>query len=157
MNATSPDSRTSGATDGRPPQVVFVCRANGGRSVASRLLTEHYGQGRIIAVSGGTEPGETIHPEVARVLEDLGLDTSRETPELITVETVAASDVAITMGCGDNCPWSPTTRMVDWPLEDPKAQDDATVRRIIADIDARVRDLVVELVPDIELPPSVLD
>lgn len=156
MNTASPDSGTLGTT-GPTPQVVFVCRANGGRSVASRLLTEHYGQGRIVAVSGGTEPGETIHPEVARVLEDLGLDTSRETPELITVETVAASDVAITMGCGDNCPWSPTTRMVDWPLEDPRAQDDATVRRIIADIDTRVRDLVVELVPDIDLPPSVLD
>ncbi len=140
----------------RVPQVVFVCRANGGRSVASRLLTEHYGQGRVVAVSGGTEPGEHIHPEVARVLEDLGLDTSRETPERITVETVAASDVAVTMGCGDNCPWSPTTRMVDWPLEDPKGMDDAGVRRVVADIDARVRALVVELVPDLELAPSVL-
>ena len=138
------------------PQVVFVCRANGGRSVAARLLTEHYGQGRLVAVSGGTEPGEHIHPEVAQVLEELGLDTSREVPELITAETVAASDVAITMGCGDRCPWSPTTRMVDWPLADPKGQDDATVRGVVADIDARVRDLVRELVPDLELPPSVL-
>ena len=140
-----------------PPQVVFVCRANSGRSVAARLLTEHYGQGRVVAVSGGTEPGEHVHPEVARVLEGLGLDTSREVPELITVETVAASDVAITMGCGDRCPWSPSTRMVDWPLADPKGQDEATVRGVVADIDARVRDLVLELVPDLELPPSVLD
>jgi arsenate reductase len=150
------ESVSKGSSDGRVPQVVFVCRANGGRSVASRLLTEHYARGRVVAVSGGTEPGEHIHPEVAKVLEDLGLDTSRETPELITVETVAASDVAITMGCGDNCPWSPTTRMVDWPLDDPKGQDDATVRRIIADIDTRVRALLVELVPGIELPPSVV-
>lgn len=147
---------TERTSDGHVPQVVFVCRANGGRSVASRLLTEHYARGRVIAVSGGTEPGEHIHPEVAKVLEELGLDTSRETPELITVETVAASDVAITMGCGDNCPWSPTTRMVDWPLDDPKGQDDATVRRIIADIDTRVRALLVELVPDLRLPPSVV-
>jgi len=139
------------------PQVVFVCRANGGRSVASRLLTEHYAQGRVRAVSGGTEPGEHVHPEVAAVLERLGLDTSREIPERITVETVAASDVAVTMGCGDECPWSPTTRMLDWPLDDPKGQDDATVRRIVADIDARVRALVAELAPGHELPPSVLD
>ncbi|MXG91517.1 arsenate-mycothiol transferase ArsC [Nocardioides flavescens] len=139
------------------PQVVFVCRANGGRSVASRLLTEHYAQGRVRALSGGTEPGEHIHPEVAAVLEQLGLDTSRETPQLITVETVAASDVAITMGCGDACPWSPSTRMLDWPLDDPKGQDDATVRRIVADIDARVRALVAELVPGHELPPSVIE
>lgn len=143
-------------SDTHIPQVVFVCRANGGRSVASRLLTEHYAQGRVVAISGGTEPGEHIHTEVATVLEQLGLDTSRETPDRITVEMVAASDVAITMGCGDNCPWSPTTRMLDWPLDDPKGQDDASVRRIVADIDARVRDLLVELVPDIELPPSVL-
>jgi protein-tyrosine-phosphatase len=121
------------------------------------VLAEHYGQGRLRAVSGGTEPGEHIHPEVARVLEDLGLDTSRETPGLITADTVKASDVAVTMGCGDACPFSPDTRMLDWPLEDPKGRDDAAVRRIVADIDARVRDLVVALVPDLDLPPSVLE
>ena len=121
------------------------------------LLTEHYANGSVIAVSAGTAPGEHIHPEVARVLEDLGLDTSRETPERVTTEMVEASDVAITMGCGDDCPWSPTTEFSDWPLEDPKGQDDATVRRVVADIDTRVRDLLVELVPGVELPPSVVD
>ena len=138
------------------PQVVYVCRANGGRSAISRLLTEHYAQGRMVALSAGTEPGEHIHPEVARALESLGLDTSRETPKRVTTEMVAASDIAITMGCGDNCPWAPDTEFRDWPLEDPKGQDDATVRRIMTDIDTRVRDLVVELVPDIELSPSVV-
>ena len=123
----------------------------------SRLLTEHYADGRVIAQSAGTEPGEHIHPEVARALEGLGLDTSRETPKRVTTEMVAASDIAITMGCGDNCPWSPNTEFRDWPLDDPKGQDDATVRRIMGDIDTRVRDLLVELVPDIELPPSVLN
>ena len=139
------------------PSVVYVCRANGGRSAISRLLTEHYAGGRVIAQSAGTEPGEHIHPEVARALEGLGLDTSRETPKRVTTEMVAASDIAITMGCGDNCPWSPTTEFRDWPLDDPKGQDDATVRRIMGDIDNRVRDLLVEVVPGIELPPSVLD
>lgn len=138
------------------PTVVFACRANGGRSVASRLLTEHYAQGRVVAISAGTEPGEHIHPEVARVLEDLGLDTSREQPKLLTPEMIAASDLAITQGCGENCPYVPGATYRDWPLDDPKGKDDATVRRIIGDIDQRVRALVSELVPGLELGPSVV-
>jgi arsenate reductase len=146
-----PDSAASATV----PTVVFACRANGGRSVASRLLTEHYARGRIVALSAGTEPGEHIHPEVARVLESLGLDTSQERPTLLTAEMIAASDLAVTQGCGENCPFVPGARYRDWPLEDPKGQDETAVRRIIADIDARVRDLVVELVPDLDLAPSV--
>lgn len=145
-------------TDSRAdvPRVVFACRANGGRSVASRLLTEHYAQGRVIALSAGTEPGEHIHPEVARVLESFDLDTSAERPTLLTAEMIAASDLTITQGCGENCPYVPGARYRDWPLEDPKGQSEETVRRVVADIDARVRELLVELVPGIELPPSVL-
>lgn len=139
------------------PQVVFACRKNGGRSVISRLLTEHYAGDAVVALSAGTEPGDHIHPEVARVLEELGLDTSRETPKHLTRETIAASDLAITLGCGEECPYVPGVRYVDWPVDDPKGQDDATVRRIVADLDTRVRALVVELVPDLRLPPSVLD
>ncbi len=142
--------------DARIPQVVFACRANGGRSVASRLLTEHYAGGRVVAISAGTEPGEHIHPEVARVLESLGLDTSRESPKLLTTAMIAESDLAITQGCGENCPYVPGARYRDWPLDDPKGQDETEVRRIVADIDARVRALVVELVPDLDLPPSLL-
>ena len=138
------------------PQVVFACRKNGGRSVISRLLTEHYSDGAVTALSAGTEPGDHIHPEVARVLEELGLDTSRETPKPLTREMVAASDYAITLGCGEECPYVPGVRYVDWPVEDPKGQDDATVRRIVADLDQRVRDLLGELVPDLDLPPSVV-
>jgi arsenate reductase (thioredoxin) len=150
---------TTAATDqptDRVPQVVYVCRANGGRSAISRVLTEHYARGRAVALSAGTEPGEQIHPEVAHALEGLGLDPSHEVPKRVTTEMVAASDIAITMGCGDNCPWTPDTEFRDWPLEDPKGQDDANVRRILADIDTRVRELLVELVPDIELPPSLV-
>lgn len=138
------------------PQVVFACRANGGRSVASRLLAEHYAQGRIVALSAGTEPSEDIHPEVARVLESLGLDTSNEHPTLLTADMIAASDLAITQGCGENCPYVPGAHYRDWPLDDPKGQDDTTVRRIITDIDTRVRNLIHELVPDHNLPPSLL-
>lgn len=137
------------------PTIVFACRANGGRSVASRLLTEHYAQGRVLALSAGTEPGEQIHPEVAAVLEQFGLDTSREQPTLLTAEMIAGSDLVITQGCGENCPFVPGATYRDWPLEDPKGQSDAEVRRIVADIDARVRALLHELAPDLELPPSV--
>jgi arsenate reductase len=145
-----------GKEDIPPPTVVFACRANGGRSVAARLLTEHYAEGRVIAVSAGTEPGEHIHPEVAEVLEDLGLDTSRESPKLLTADTIRAADLTITMGCGENCPYVPGATYRDWPLDDPKGQDEATVRRIVADIDARVRDLLRELVPGLPLSASVV-
>ncbi len=139
-----------------PPQVVFACVRNGGRSVISRVLTEHYAQGRLTALSAGTQPGDHIHAEVAAVLEKLGLDTSGEQPKLLTRETIAASTMAITLGCGEECPFVPGVRYVDWPVADPGGQDETTVREIIADLDGRVRALVVELVPDLVLAPSVL-
>jgi arsenate reductase len=138
------------------PQVVFACRKNGGRSVISRVLVEHYAGDRVVALSAGTEPGERIHPEVARVLDSLGLDTSRETPKPLTRDRIAGSTVAVTLGCGEECPYVPGVRYVDWPVEDPAGQDDDTVRRIVADLDARVRGLLGELVPDLDLAPSVL-
>ena len=138
------------------PQVVFACRKNGGRSVISRVLTEHYAGDHVVALSAGTEPGEQIHPEVARALAALGLDTSRESPKALTRDMIASSDLAVTLGCGEECPYVPGARYVDWPVDDPKGQDDETVWRIVADLDARVRNLLVELVPDLELPPSVL-
>jgi protein-tyrosine-phosphatase len=110
--------------------------------VASRVLTEHYARGRVRALSAGTQPGEHIHTEVAGVLEKLGLDTSREHPKLLTRDTIAASNLAITLGCGEECPYVPGVRYVDWA---------------VADLDTRVRDLLAELVPDLDLPPSVLD
>jgi len=138
------------------PQVVFACVRNGGRSVAARLLTEHYADGRVIALSAGTQPGEHIHPEVAEVLERIGLDTSGEQPRLLTRTMIAASDLAVTLGCGEECPYVPGVTYRDWPVDDPRGQDEAAVRRIVADLDARVRDLLLELLPGLELPPSVL-
>jgi protein-tyrosine-phosphatase len=138
------------------PQVVFACVRNGGRSVISRVLMEHYAGGRVLARSAGTQPGDHIHPEVAAALEKLGLDTSGEHPKELTRETIAASDMAITLGCGEECPYVPGVKYVDWPVDDPGGQDESTVRRIIADLDDRVRHLLTELVPGIELPPPVL-
>lgn len=139
------------------PVVVFACRANGGRSVASRLLTEYYAGGRIVALSAGTEPGEHIHPEVAQLLENLGIDTTAERPKLLTREMIVGATLTITQGCGEACPYVPGARYRDWPLDDPKGQDEAVVRRIISDIDAHVRALVRELVPEIDLLASPLD
>ena len=157
--ATTPRS-ISMSTHGTPasgvPQVVFACVRNGGRSVIGRVLAEHYAGDRVRALSAGTQPGEHIHPEVADVLQQLGLDTSREQPTLLTRDTIAASTVAVTLGCGEECPYVPGVRYVDWPVQDPGGQDEATVRGVVADIDGRVRALLTELVPDLALPPSVV-
>ena len=152
MTAMSP-----GAATDQVPQVVFACVRNGGRSVIGRVLTEHYARGRVQAVSAGTQPGDHIHSEVAEALQKLGLDTSQEHPKVLTHETVAASDVAITLGCGEECPYVPGVKYVDWPVADPGGQDEDTVRGIIADIDSRVRNMLTDLVPDLDLPTSVLE
>lgn len=137
------------------PRILFACRANGGRSVASRVLTAHYGGDAVEAYSAGSEPGDRVHPEVADALSALGLDVSGEVPKGFDPD--ATYEAVITQGCGDSCPFYAGARYEDWPLDDPKGQDAATVRRILAEIDGRVRDLLHELVPGIELPPSVLD
>jgi protein-tyrosine-phosphatase len=126
------------------PRVLFACRANAGRSVAARLLAERYAAGRAEVLSAGSEPALEVHPEVAAVLLELGLDPSREQPKPFDPD--ATYDVVVTMGCGDTCPVYPGARYEDWPLDDPKGQDPATVRRIVAEIDDRVRSLVDELV-----------
>lgn len=137
------------------PRILYACRANGGRSVASKVLTEYYGGDAVEVSSAGSEPGDHIHPEVADALTALGLDVSREVPK--GFDTGAVYDVVVTQGCGESCPVFLGARYSDWQLDDPKGQDDATVRRIVADIDARVRALLAELVPDHDLPPSVFD
>ena len=137
------------------PRILFACRANGGRSVASKVLTEYYGGDAVEVFSAGSKPSERVHPEVADALTALGLDVSGERPK--GFDTGATYDVVVTQGCGESCPVFLGARYSDWPLEDPKGQDEATVRRVIADIDRRVRRLLAELVPDQELPPSVFE
>ena len=90
------------------------------------------------------------------MLERFGLDTTSEHPKLLSRDTIASSDVAITLGCGEACPYVPGVKYVDWPVQDPAGQDEPTVRAIVADLDTRVRDQLVELVPGIELRPSVV-
>ncbi len=135
------------------PRILFACRANAGRSVTGKVLAEHYADGAVEVFSAGSEPGEAVHPEVAAVLADLGLSTADERPK--GFDPAGRYDVVVTMGCGETCPVYLGARYEDWELDDPKGQDEATVRRIVADIDARVRRLLAELVPDLPLPPAV--
>ncbi len=136
------------------PRILFACKANGGRSMASKVLTEHYGGDAVEVSSAGSEPGTAVHAEVADVLVELGLDVSNEVPK--GFDPTGTYDVVVTQGCGESCPVYLGARYRDWPLDDPKGQDHDTVLGIVADIDARVRALLTELVPDRVLAPSVI-
>ena len=127
------------------PVVLFACIHNAGRSVAARVLTEHYARGAVEARSAGSEPKDAVNPVVAEVLADRGLSTDAETPTKLDFDVVEAADVVITMGCGETCPVFPGKRYEDWPVDDPAGQDIDTVRRIVDDVDGRVRTLLAEL------------
>jgi arsenate reductase len=125
-----------------PPVVLFACVHNSGRSVAAKVLTEHYAGPRVRVRSAGSEPGSGVNPVVAQVLAERGLSAAGETPKLLDIATVEAADVVITMGCGETCPVFPGKRYEDWVVEDPAGKDVATVRVIVDDIDARVQALL---------------
>jgi arsenate reductase len=126
-------------------RVLFVCLHNAGRSQMSQALFERAASGRHSADSAGTTPAERVHPEVAEAMLELGMDLRRRRPKLLTRELAEAADVVVTMGCGDECPYIPGKRYIDWDLTDPKGQDPATVRSIRDEIARRVGDLVAEL------------
>jgi protein-tyrosine-phosphatase len=127
------------------PDVLFVCVHNAGRSQMAAALLDHHARGGVVVRSAGSAPAETINPAVVQVMDELGIDLSKELPKPLTTEAVQASDVVITMGCGDACPIFPGKRYLDWELQDPAGQDVDTVRRIRDDIDGRVRALLAEL------------
>jgi arsenate reductase len=127
------------------PTVLYACVHNSGRSVAAKVLTEHYAGDRITVRSAGSEPGTKVNPVVAQVLAERGLSTAAETPKKLDDAAVRAADVVVTMGCGETCPYFPGKRYEDWVIDDPAGQDIDTVRRIVDDVDKRVRHLVDEL------------
>jgi arsenate reductase len=137
------------------PTILFACRTNVGRSVTAKVLAEHYAASAVEVFSAGSEPGDAVHPEVASVLAGLGLSTAHEVPT--GFDPNGRYDVVVTMGCGETCPVYLGARYEDWPLDDPKGQDEPTVRWIVADIDGRVRQLLASLVPDLPPRTSVLD
>jgi arsenate reductase (thioredoxin) len=125
--------------------VLFVCRQNAGRSQMSQALFERAAAGRHSADSAGTAPADGVHPEVSDAMLELGLDLRDRRPKLLTRELAEPADVVVTMGCGDECPYIPGKRYVDWDLADPEGRDADTVRSIRDEIARRVGELVVEL------------
>jgi protein-tyrosine-phosphatase len=118
--------------------VLFVCLHNAGRSQMSQALFERAAGGRHEAASAGTTPGECVHPEVVQAMDELGLDLRDRIPRALTTELAEWADVVVTMGCGDECPYIPGRRYVDWDLADPKGRPLAEVRATRDDIAARV-------------------
>ncbi|HWL43365.1 MAG TPA: arsenate reductase ArsC [Ilumatobacter sp.] len=147
---TEPTTTSNGTT----PEVLFVCIHNAGRSQMAAALLAHYAGDRVVVRSAGTAPTATINPTVVEAMNELGIDLHAlgATPKSLTDAAVQASDVVITMGCGDECPYYPGTRYLDWTLGDPAGQPLDAVRPIRDDIDRRVRDLLAKLVPDLALP-----
>jgi len=125
--------------------VLYACIHNSGRSVAAAALTRHYAGETIDVRSAGSEPGSGVNPVVAKVLAERGLDVDGHVPTKLDYDLVGASDVVITMGCGETCPVFPGKRYEDWAVDDPAGQDLEAVRRIMDDIDGRVRALVAQL------------
>jgi arsenate reductase len=125
--------------------VLFVCLHNAGRSQMSQALFEQAAAGRHQALSAGTTPGERVHPEVVEVMRGLGIDLGDRTPKLLTRELAEQADIVITMGCGDQCPYIPGKRYLDWDLPDPKGRPIDEVRAIRDEIAARVNQLLTEL------------
>ncbi|MER5373937.1 arsenate reductase ArsC [Streptomyces sp. NPDC002553] len=129
------------------PSVLFVCVHNAGRSqMAAAFLTRLAGD-RVQVRSAGSAPADTVNPAVVEALAEVGIDISAEAPKVLTVEAVQASDVVITMGCGDTCPVFPGKRYLDWELPDPAGQGVEAVRPIRDEIEKRIRVLADELTP----------
>lgn len=127
------------------PAVLFVCVHNAGRSqMAAALLDERSG-GSVDVRSAGSTPAAEVNPVVVQAMDEIGIDLSKEFPKPLTDDAVQASDVVVTMGCGDTCPVFPGTRYLDWELEDPSGKELHEVRPIRDEIDALVRGLIIEL------------
>jgi len=125
--------------------VLFVCLHNAGRSQMSQALFDQAANGKHTALSAGTTPAERVHPEVIEVMREVGIDLSDRTPRLLTYELAEQADIVITMGCGDQCPFIPGKRYIDWELPDPSGQPTEIVRAIRGEIHSRLESLLAEL------------
>ncbi len=127
------------------PTVLFLCVHNAGRSQMAAGFTRHLGGDGITVLSGGSEPADQINPSAVQAMAEVGVDITGQQPQRWTDERLEMSDVVVTMGCGDTCPYIPGTRYIDWPLEDPAGQGVDAVRPIRDEIEQRVRLLLAEL------------
>ena len=130
------------------PSVLFVCVHNAGRSQMAAAYLTHLAGDRIEVRSAGSAPADQVNPAVVEAMAEEGIDISAETPKVLTVDAVQASDVVITMGCGDTCPVFPGKRYLDWTLDDPAGQGVDAVRPIRDEIRKRVENLVSGLLPE---------
>ena len=129
------------------PTVLFVCVHNAGRSQMAAGYLRHLGEGRIEVLSAGSAPADSINPVAVAAMAEEGIDIASEQPKVLTTDAVKASDVVVTMGCGDACPFYPGKRYEDWVLDDPAGQDIAAVRPIRDEIRRRIEALIAELLP----------
>ncbi|CAB4872375.1 unannotated protein [freshwater metagenome] len=134
-------------TGAHRPEVLFVCIHNAGRSQMAAALLAHHAKGRVLVRSAGTAPAATINPAVVEAMDEMGIDllAAGAVPKKLDDAAVLASDVVITMGCGDTCPYYPGKRYLDWALPDPAGQGVAAVRPIRDEIDRLVVALLDEL------------
>jgi len=130
------------------PSVLFVCVHNAGRSQMAAGFLAHLSDGQVEVRSAGSSPGDQVNPSAIVAMAEVGIDISAQQPKVLTTDTVQASDVVITMGCGDACPIFPGKRYLDWDLEDPAGQGVEAVRPIRDQIKARIQALLAELLPD---------
>ncbi len=134
---------TDRATD--KPSVLYVCIHNAGRSQMAAAYTRHLSGGAVEVLSAGSEPADQVNPSAVAAMAEEGIDITAETPKILTTDAVVASDVVITMGCGDTCPIFPGKRYEDWVLEDPAGKGVESVRPIRDDIKGRVLALLADL------------
>ncbi|MGW4195882.1 arsenate reductase ArsC [Streptomyces sp. NPDC005004] len=134
-------------SDTTVPSVLFVCVHNAGRSQMAAAFLAHFAGDRVQVRSAGSAPADTVNPAVVEAMAEAGIDIAAEVPKVLTVEAVQASDVVITMGCGDTCPVFPGKRYLDWELPDPAGQGVDAVRPIRDEIEKRIRGLVDEIAP----------
>jgi len=135
-----------GANVNHPPEVLFVCVHNAGRSQMAAALLDHHARGRVRVRSAGSTPADEIHGGVREAMAEAGIDLSKAFPKPLSDEAVEAADVVVTMGCGDACPIYPGKRYLDWEVPDPAGRPVQDVRPIRDEIDRRVRELLHELV-----------
>ncbi len=128
------------------PSVLFVCVHNAGRSQMAAGFLEHLGGEKVNVYSAGSAPKDSINPVAVEAMREKGIDISGRSPKVLTTESVKASDVVITMGCGDACPFFPGKRYEDWVLDDPAGKGIEDVRRIRDQIEVRVKSLLQDLI-----------
>ena len=128
------------------PTVLFVCVHNAGRSQMAAGFLRHLAGDRVEVLSAGSMPGDRINPVAVEAMAEVGIDIAGKQPKKLSTDAVQASDVVVTMGCGDACPFYPGKRYEDWPLDDPAGQGLEAVRPIRDAVRARVEDLLESLV-----------